>query len=513
MRKTVVFLLILVLASLAYSGKIVRLSIAEKYGAPNFDPHKFFEQYVYILESQIFESLFSFNKDGDLIPELAIKYERSSFTSYDFYLRKGVRFHNGEEFDSSDVVFSFKRQFDPKTGFTGAFLLPELKGVKAISKYRVRVYLKYPSIFFVNKLSALLRIIPKDTFLRMGEKKFGNSPIGTGPFVFKKYVKADGREEIHLMRNKKYWMKGYPKVDGLIFIYESNQRQFQDFLSGKIDFIYNLNPRQAKIVLRRQDKRIVRLLSYNKYCSVFNIDKEGSPLKDLRVRKAINHAVNKKSIIHLILLGNGREIATFTLEGEMANNPELKPYSYNPLLSKRLLKEAGYPNGFKMSIYIENTYPTIDIGKAIVSDLREVGIDATLIPYAPGEHIKVLVSPKYNPELPPFPYDLFVGFAPDIMNIGIFEQFLILHKNGPFNPGVFLKGGSEYSEIYDMAMRASTKEEAVKLLRKLDKFVYDNALGLFLFQIKHNYGLSKGLRFTPRKDDMLDLRDLEWAGK
>ncbi len=456
------------------------------------DPQKQFSEKNYTICWQIFDGLVRFDPDGKIEPALAVSWERIGGDRMRFKLREGVSFHNGEPFDSETVKFSMERYLDPKTGFPAMFFIDSISHAEIIDAHTVDIVTKYPDAILLNRLAGLVLMVPPKYIKEKGEEYFAQHPIGTGAFVFKDWRKGNS---IELTANRNYWLKGYPRVDGVVFKFIPYGRQLAALLSGEVDLLTDLPGTQTLKVKLRPDLTVVKKASF--YTMPFSLNLSSGPLSSLKVRKALNHAVNKQNLIRYDLLGNGNPIATLSMPGETGHNPSLKPYEYNPAKARKLLAEAGYPHGFTLDFLVKKNAERT--AKIVAADLKEIGVNLNLSLVSDADMIKEFRSGKYG---------MFIGSCPDPIAHSYFVQSIVLLSGSPYAWG----GDSRYDVMMAKMVATVEPEESAKLAAEIDRYIYDNAMSIFTYQKITVYGLDKNLLFIPNVSGMHYFFSAEFSG-
>lgn len=309
----------------------------------------------------------------DIVPDLAASWEVSEDgLEYTFYLRKGVKWHEPEygELTAFDVKYSFDRILDPATQAPLASAYAMIKTVEVIDLYTVKITLKYPFPGFLHRVAGYKAdfIVKKEAIEKWGAD-YGLHPVGTGPF---KWVSGDPRGDIILMAFDQYF-KGRPRVDKVILRHIPDPDvAIAAFEAGDVDIV----PVPSAVVLERFSRDPnVKLSSkpgLNMNYIVFNHNIP--PFNDIRVRKAVLHAIDKKTLLDTVLKGLAVDLTGPLPASAMYYEPDVPSYEYNPQLSKELLAEAGYPNGFSTTLYTYVGRVSVDVCIAIQAMLKEVGI-------------------------------------------------------------------------------------------------------------------------------------------
>ena len=334
-----------------------------------FDPHTVVAAGDEEIIFNIYEGLFKYDSEGSLNPCLATDYEISDDASvYTFTIRQGVRFHDGSDLDANDVVYSLKRAAGLLDGQNGTALVSELDPVTDVtvtSDGKVAVTLESGNTELLSYFTT--GIIPE------GYDNCQAAPVGTGPFKFDSYNPG---QNVILVKNSDYWQKGLPYLDKVTFkVCADMDAGLTELASGSIDIFPYLTTDRAD----QLDKARYNVLSNgSNMVQIFALNNKVEPLNDVRVRKAINYAINRKDIISVTMDGAGLELTT-------AMSPAMGSY-YDESLdgtfdqdiekAKSLMAEAGYENGFSLSCTVPSSY-LIHVNTAVelASELKAIGID------------------------------------------------------------------------------------------------------------------------------------------
>lgn len=358
----------------------IRFSVSRLDGIPNMDPHITFGDLAVHSLGHIYEGLMLNNPETRTVePALATKWNWVNPTVLEILLRRDVAFHNGEPFDAGSVKFSFDKIFHAKEqGFAPSVypqFAPQLKKVEVVGKYKVRIHFTKHNNTFLNT-AFLFKIIPERYVREHGIEHLKKHPVGTGPFKVARLERGKGAmvKTLYFDKNENYWDPRYPKVKRLVYHYDiPSEKGIQMLMDGKLDAVANTEPRWS-LKLKKRGFAVRRKTIGALVWFFFNMHgKRASPIQDIRVRRAIMYALNYEKMKKVVLRNGGRVINQWAFPENTGYNPQLKPFTYDLAKSRELLKRAGYPDGFKMKVVVEDTAKYII--RAITSDLAKVGIE------------------------------------------------------------------------------------------------------------------------------------------
>jgi peptide/nickel transport system substrate-binding protein len=454
----------------------------------SFDPHVCAEEPCIEVLHNIFEPLVSTSNAQVLEPQLATAWEQLDEVTFRFMLRRDVTFHNGEQFDAEAVRFSLMRA-SQAYGATAWF--PEITQVNIVDPYTVDAVLKRPDSLFLYRLGNIGLIQPPRYFRQVGPAKFGRNPVGTGAFQF---VRWDGeRREIHFEANPRYWRKNHPKVKRLIYTYMDSEKALDLLIAGKLDLIRRLNPRKTTQFMQTGTGKVVKAWLPQLVLGPFNLLKPQTPLKDIKVRQAINLAIHRKHLIRFGTIGNGRLIGGYTVPGDL-NHAGLEPYPFNASKARQLLQEAGYADGFPLSIMVDKQVPP-QIENIIAVCLGKIGIAVAFKRVSESEFLKEIYLPKFAAfSSPSFDILLLSMPAGTIFHSGMVPMTLLYSRE----PNESALRDPFLDQLYEEALRTYDSAEGSVLWKKLERYVYDRHLLLTGYQERAVFGANKRLHFTPR---------------
>lgn len=315
--------------------------------------------------------------DGTYSPALAEKWDVSDDgTTYTFHLRNDVTFHNGEPFNADAVVYSWQTYSQPEVTYANEWSFA--KSVEKVDDYTVKVSTEKPNALLLARVSGWSMIPPK-AHKEMGKEKFAQSPIGTGPFVFKEWVKGD---HLTVVANPNYWRKGYPKLEQVTFRFMTESAtRVAAVQAGEIDIAPRLSKDESDQLKDKENLTVVNYPVDRVYYVAFNNLTTGkdTPIMDVKVRQAIGYAIDVQTIIDTIFSGAATRSVGFVSQTNLGFD-KAEPVPYDVEKAKALLKEAGHENGFDIGMACPDAgYPQInEVCQAIQSYLKAVGINADL---------------------------------------------------------------------------------------------------------------------------------------
>ena len=500
MKRFTLFLAILVflvfISSLGFSAPKDTVIIAQGVDATTLDPHMHQETPTYNVCRNIYSALVTRTPDEKIVPDLAVSWKVLNDTTWQFKLRKGVKFHNGEEFDANAVKFSIERVINPKTHSPQISDLNAIDHVDVIDKYTVNIVTKKPYPILLARLFNHF-IIPPKYFKEKGADYLALHPVGTGPYVFKKWYKD---EKIELVANKNYY-RGAPKVKKLIFrpIPEASSR-IAELLTGGVDIITNVPPDKLKEIEKSKIARVTTAPSARVIFIVLDMTRE-SPLKSKKVRQALNYGVDVDSIIKYVLGGNAYRVATPLTPAHFGYDPTIKPYPYDPEKAKKLLAEAGYPNGFKMTLLSPSGRYLMDkdVAQAIAGQLNKIGLKINVKVLEWGVYVKQILSRKT--ESPMF----LLGWGNTTFDADgtLFPMF----RSGE---RLSFYSNPEFDKYVDLARQTLDPKKRKEYYSKALHILYDDPGWIFLYQQKDLYGASKRIKWEARPDEAIFGLDIDW---
>ena len=336
----------------------------------SLDPHQGKETPAVEVTDQIFDTLTVVDAaTGELQPQIAESWDQNSDTSYTFHIRQGVKFHDGSEVKAEDVKFSLDRAINSAAV---SYIVDFIDKVDVVDDYTVNVELKAPYAPALRNLSVPFAAIVPKAVVEADEEAFKLHPIGTGPYKFVEWKQGDS---VTLERFDDYYA-GPAETQKLVMkvIPEASQRTIA-LETGEVDLAYDLLPNDLEKVRSNSDLQLFEAPSLTCYYISMNMNK--APYDDQKVRDAVNYAIDRQLIIDTIASGSG-EPADAIIAPAVFGYFSPGAYEYDPEKAKSLLAEAGYPNGFETSIWVNDNQTRVEVCQAVQAMLQDVGITCNI---------------------------------------------------------------------------------------------------------------------------------------
>ena len=436
----------------------------------SLDPHKAVAAGTKEVMFNVFEGLMKPTSDGDLSPAVADRYELSEDkTTYIFTLREGVQFHNGEPVETGDVVYSIQRCAD---GSEGEPLIPALSVISDIhcDDTTVTITLDQPNTEFLSYLT--LAILPE------GYDQQDTAPVGTGPF---KFVSRAAQDNIILERFDGYW--GAPAyLDRVTFkIMENTDSIIVSLQSGAVDLFAHLGSAQAA---QLEDSFNIEEGTMNLVQALY-LNHSEKPFDDIRVRQALCYAVDKQQIIDIAFSGYGHPIGSsmYPAFGKYFDESLTNHYSRDIEKAKALLADAGYPNGFSMTIVVPSNYqPHIDTAQVIVEQLKDVGVIATIQLVEWGTWLSDVYAGRQ------FQSTVVGVDASNMTARALLERFTSTAGNNFIN-----YNNAEYDALFAQALSSFEDAEQTAFYRQMEANLTENAANVYIQDLADLVAIRKGL--------------------
>jgi peptide/nickel transport system substrate-binding protein len=341
----------------------------------------------------LYNKLVRYNDRLELEPDLAESWEYPDSRTLVFKLRRGVKFHDGSELTSEDVKFTLERVLDPATKSPGRSFIDQITSIETPDAYTVRIKLSLPLASLLSGLaSGNLSIVQKSAVMKAGNLQ--RIEAGTGPFLLAEWVPDNF---MRLVRNPNYFRRGLPRVDTLIIRIIPDQASLLAGLRTHALDLATIND-GAVITSAKREPSLVVLQKPGINLRIFSFNTSRPPYTDARVRYAVSWAVDRNAIISSAEFGYASPSGPIPSSTPWAlATSRLPSYTQDVDRAKRLLADAGYPNGFATKIVTSPTYEGgIAVAQVIQEQLRAIGIQATLETLEWGTYINRWVARDFD---------------------------------------------------------------------------------------------------------------------
>lgn len=424
----------------------------------SLDPIAVTDGESYKVTKNIFDTLVNFGEqDTEIHPGLASEWTAAEDgLTYTFTLEEGVKFHDGTDFNAEAVVANFERwaggdadQFPYYGSMFGGFGDEEghvIESVTATGDYEVEFKLKRPQAPFLKNLAMSSFGIASPTAFESAGDKFGDAPVGTGPFKFVEWKRNDS---ITIEKNPDYYVEGEPKLDQVIFrSIPDNSARLNALLSGEIDLADGITPSDAETVEGDENLQLFERPSMN--VGYLGLTTTREPFDDPKVRQAMNHAIDKQAIVDAFFQGRG-EVAKNPMPPVISGyNDDIEGYEYDPEKAKQLLAEAGLPDGFEMELYampVPRPYMPDGqkVAEAIQKNLADVGVTAKIVSFEWATYLEKAANGEADAFL--------LGWTGDNGDADNFLYVLLDQDNIGSNNYTYY----ENQELHDLLIKAQTE--------------------------------------------------------
>lgn len=439
------------------------------------------------------------DRTGNVSPQLAVSWEQTAPTVWRVRLREGVVFSNGVPFNAETVVAiaAFLKSAEAQA-FRIALQFEGLESARALDAMTVEFTLKRPDPVFARLLS-FFWVIEPGQLQKLGIAGFANAPIGTGP-----YMLSDWRNERAIfIRNPTSWQKA--PTDRLEFITQADTTsRVKSLVAGSLDVVIQMAPEDATEVEAAGGRALDVPLASVSTLAFIQTRSEASPLKDVRVRRALNYAVNKEAIASIILGGAASPSGQFAARGILGHDPTIAPYPHDPEKAKSLLKEAGYEKGFSftLNLIVGGSMSELAAYQQVAADLSAIGVSMRLEPVAPPIYARNFVNGKWSGEA------FVLTYNGELLWDGLWALRFssCMNANGWFCD-------REIQPVIEAAFAASSLEERERLTRQVMRRYHDEAYALYLYETARITGLGRNVKRFGASHNRLRFEEIEVAAR
>lgn len=438
----------------------------------------------------IYDPLFFRDRNNVLQPELVESYEWDKGLVWTIKLREGVEFHNGEPFNAEAVKFTLDYILDEENNALTITLIDRIAQVDVVDDYTVQITTTEPFPTLLENLAEVFMAPPKLVEER-GMEYLTNNPVGTGAFMFESWRRG---ERLILAKNPNYF-KGEPQIDRVEFrVLPDVNSRVAALLAGEVDIIPDVPPQMVDVVDNSGIATVKKVEGRRIVFVALDTINEG-PLQDVRVRQAINYAVDVPELIETILEGNGTQLRGPLLSINNHFDPTLDPYPYDPERALQLLEEAGYSEGeLKLTLHTPDGRYLKDreFAEGIAAQLARIGVEIQVNTHEWGTYLDLITGQK----------------AGDMHVLGRSDREL----DGGIMYAWFKTGATyvtfsdpEIDSLLDQSVGVVDPEVREETFNQLQQRIHDAAPWIFLWGQHDLYGVSNRVDWEPRSDEQIYL--------
>jgi peptide/nickel transport system substrate-binding protein len=428
---------------------------------------------------------------------LATSWEWIDDTTIEFTLREGVTFHNGDAFDADDVVYTVNFVSKEENGVKTQRNVNWMESAEKIDDYTVRIHLKDNFPPAIEFLSGPVSMYPADYYAEVGPSGMGREPVGTGPY---KAVSVTPGQHFVLEKYEDYHdsPKGEPTVTNVdIRTIPDVNTQMAELFSGSLDLIWQVPSDQAEQLAQRDEFTVTNESTMRVgYLSMDAAGRSGeTPFTDVRVRRAVNHAINREELVNALLRGNSTPIHTPCFPSQFGCVEEAATqYEFDPDKARALLEEAGYPDGFSTEFY---AYRDREYAEAIMNYLNNVGIevDFKFLQYSALREMNMTGDV-------PLSFLTWGSFSVNDASAMVSQFF----KHGSLDDA---RDDQVLADL-DVADSSTDPDTRIAHYTKAIERITDQAYWAPMFSYNTNYVFTKEVDYTPTADEVLRFTTVEW---
>lgn len=455
------------------------LIIAQDGESKSLDIHQGNDGFSLRANRLIYSRLVEADENMQIHPGLAESWKQLDDKTMQFKLRKGIKFHNGDDFTAEDVKFSFERMMNsPRI----AFVLPPIERIDVVDDYTVNIVTKTPFGPLLAHLSHPALGMVSKKLLTENPEALKEKPIGTGSYKFKEWIYGD---KLVLEKNEDFYDKNERGLKYIIFknVVEASNRAI-GLETGEIDIATPISSVDEENI--KNNPKLQLLTKPSISYSYIGMNMTKAPLNDIRVRKAINYAIDKQAIIDVILNGNGKIATSPIAPGVFGFTDKTKNYEYNVEKAKELMKEAGYENGFTTSILVFSGEANTQTAEIVQAYLKEIGIDLK---------IEIVEVSAYWDMTERGVHNLFLGswgVVTGDADYGLYAMYHSSAKGGAGNRDFY--ENEKVDELLDKAKTEIDPETRKKLYEEAQILIVNDAPDVMLYNRNLTVGAQKYIK-------------------
>jgi peptide/nickel transport system substrate-binding protein len=466
------------------------LRVAIPWTPENLDPTMNLSSIRAMLGVSMFDSLVGRDADNRIVPQLAESWRLVDDTTWQLKLRRGVVFHDGEPFNAEAVRFTFQRVLDPEQKSPNRANMAEIARVDVIDDYTVNLVTRQPYAPLINRLLDFPMVPPKYT-AEKGNQGMALKPVGTGPYRFVELVK-DHRLVVEAF--DRHW-RGAPKIRRIVYkpIPEPFTRAAA-LRNNEVDLITTIPPSLARELERVGGLRVQRVPS--SWIIYLGLNAFKKPLSDVRVRQALNYATDVDAIVKNVLEGSGRRLEGPLTPQMFGYDASVKGYAHDPARARKLLAEAGYPDGLEITLESPagRYQGDKEIAEALGGQWQKAGFNPKVQVAEWGAYFKRYLGKQFQ--------DAYLLGLGGPMQDGD-ELYNLVSSKGR---GLYYKN-ERVDALFDLGRGTMDAAKRRQVYRDLARAMVEDATWVFLLQQVDIYASRDRVSWTPRPDQWMPLHE------
>ncbi len=462
-----------------------------------------------VVQQNIYETLVNRDDENNIIEGLAVEWDAVDEKTYEFKLREGVKFHDGEDFNAEAVKANLERILDKDVASPRYFLYEMVESIDVIDEHTVQITTEYPFAPLYAHLShnGGSMISPKSIkedyeAMEDGAKAgtvISDNPVGTGYFKFDSW---DPGNEIKLVKNEDYWGDKV-HVDSATFkvVPESTTRN-ADLERGFVHITDPVEPIEVEEIDASDYATVLKKPSASLSYLGFNTEKE--PFNDPKVRQAISMLIDKDEMIDGVYEGFGIPAKGPLAPSIFGYNDDAKPIEYNVEEAKKLMEEAGYGDGFKTTIWTNDTQQRIDMAIILQNSLKELNIDAEVEQMEFGAYLEKTAEGEH---------DIFVLGWSNATGDADYGMYALFHSSQKGDPGnrTFYEN-PEVDKLLEEGRRESDPEKRIEIYNEVQEHLIDDAPMMYIHHQEYLLGISNQITgFEIDEAGIYDLQNVQFV--
>ncbi len=440
----------------------------------------------------IFDTLVMRDANMKLVPGLATAWKAIDDTTWEFQLRPGVKFHDGEPMDAAAVKFTLDRVLDPAANSPTVSYIRTIASVEVVDPLTVRIKTKGADPLLPTRMSRYpAYIVPPTYIARVGAAEFARKPVGTGPYKFVEFVPD---RYVILESNKDYW-RGAPSIERVVWKpIPDDTARVTALLTGEVEMIENVPVDLAQLLQQSPDAALVQVK--NGALTIYlGLVTSVKPLDNVKVRQALDLAIDRKGIVDNILHGMASAAGTQVGVADFGYVQTPLP-AYDPKRAKELLAEAGLKDGFSIKMQATHRYMKDgDVAQAIAQQFREIGVKVDL---------EVLDWSVYVQQVPRKGPIFMLGWGSTQTLDADAALYAIMHSGEPYST----VSDPDLDRLLDESRRTIDPAARAKVFAEIQKVASDKVPLLTLYQEDSLYGRRKNVMFAGRPDARIPVFDI-----